>query len=262
MMYSLLPGILVFVFGAALGSFLNVVRYRLPRHMGMVAGRSKCPKCKTTIAWYDNVPILSYVLLGGRCRSCRGRIPATYVVIEALTGLSFLLVWRAFGWPQAVAYWVLASLLIACAGIDFDKRIIPDKLTIPGIMLGVLFSMTLLRGDAVEASLLRSALGILIGGGSLLAVGFLYKLVRKVEGMGGGDVKLMAMVGAFLGFKLALVTIFLGSILGGVVGLVVMRKTSDGMRASVPFGVFLSPAAIVCMIWGNDLIAAYLDLLR
>ncbi len=262
MMHNVLPGIFVFVFGAVLGSFLNVVRYRFPRHMGVAAGRSKCPRCKATIAWYDNVPMLSYALLRGRCRSCRWRIPPTYVVVEAVTGLSFLLVWLAFGWPQAAAYWVLASLLIACAGIDFDKGIIPDKLTIPGIILGVVFSMTVLRGDTVTASLLHSALGILVGGGSLLAVGLSYKLVRKVEGMGGGDIKLMAMVGAFLGFKLALLTIFVGSVVGGIVGLVVMHRTSQGMRASVPFGVFLSPAAIACMIWGNDLIAAYLSLLR
>jgi leader peptidase (prepilin peptidase)/N-methyltransferase len=157
---------------------------------------------------------------------------------------------------------VLASLLIACAGIDFDKGIIPDKLTIPGIVLGVLLSVTVLKEGAVAAALYRSALGMLVGGGSLLAVGLLYKLVRKVEGMGGGDVKMMAMVGAFLGFKLALLTIFVGSVLGGIVGVVVMRRTSEGMRASVPFGVFLSPAAIVCMIWGNGLIAAYLGLLR
>jgi leader peptidase (prepilin peptidase)/N-methyltransferase len=261
-MRELFPGILVFLLGAVLGSFLNVVRYRLPRHMSVAAGRSRCPRCKKTIAWYDNVPILSYVLLRGRCRSCRWKIPLIYPVIEAATGLSFLLIWRAFGWPQAVAYWVLASLVIACAGTDYDRRMIPDKLTIPGMVLGVLFSATLLRGDTLGASLLRSALGILVGGGSLLLVGSAYKLVRKVEGMGGGDVKLMAMVGAFLGFRLALLTIFAGSVLGGIVGLVIMHRTSQGIRASVPFGVFLSPAAIVCMIWGNRLIEAYFGLLR
>ena len=248
--------------GIVLGSFINVVRYRLPKHVSVAAGRSRCPKCKTTIAWYDNVPILSYLLLRGRCRSCGWRIPPAYVIIEAVTGLSFLLVWHEFGWPRSVAYWVLASLLIACAGIDFDKRIIPDKLTIPGIILGIVFSITILRENGLAASLLGSALGILVGGGSLLAVGLFYKVVRRVEGMGGGDVKFMGMVGAFLGFKLALLTIFVGSLIGGIVGLIVMQRTSQGLRASVPFGVFLSPAAIVCMIWGNALIAAYLGLLR
>jgi leader peptidase (prepilin peptidase)/N-methyltransferase len=184
------------------------------------------------------------------------------MIIEAATGLSFLLVWLEFGWPQAAAFWVLVLLLIACAGIDFDKRIIPDKLTFPGIVLGVLFSVTLLKGDSVLGSLGRSGLGMLVGGGSLLFVGLFYKLVRKVEGMGGGDVKLMAMVGAFLGFELALLTIFLGSLIGGIIGLIIMQKSSEGMRTSVPFGVFLSPAAIVSAIWGNDLITAYLDLLR
>lgn len=261
-MTDYLPGILVFVLGCVFGSFLNVVRYRLPRRMGVAAGRSKCPRCKETIAWYDNIPVLSYVVLGGRCRSCKWRIPPTYVVIEAATGIGFLLAWLEFGWPQAVAYWVLVSLLVASAGIDFDKGIIPDKLTLPGIALGVLFSVTLLKGDSAMGSLVRSGLGIAVGGGSLLIVGLFYKLVRKVEGMGGGDVKLMAMVGAFLGFKPALLTIFLGSVVGGIVGVVVMRKSSEGMQASVPFGVFLSPAAVVCMIWADDLIAAYLSFLR
>ena len=257
-----LVGILTFVFGCVLGSFLNVVRYRLPRGMGIAGGRSKCPKCKKTIAWYDNVPVISYVLLRGRCRSCGWRIPATYAVIEIATGLSFVLVWTRFGLPQGAAYWVLASLLIACAGIDFDKGIIPDKLTLPGIVIGLGLSVTLLRaGAGMGEAALRSLLGMLVGGGSLFIVGVLYKVARKVEGMGGGDVKLMAMVGAFLGFRLALLTIFLGSVLGGVVGLAVMRKSGKGMQASVPFGVFLAPAAIVCMIWGSRLIDAYLRLL-
>jgi leader peptidase (prepilin peptidase)/N-methyltransferase len=258
-------GILAFVFGCVVGSFLNVVRYRLPRHMGIAGGRSKCPRCKATIAWYDNIPLVSYSLLGGRCRACNWKIPPTYLVVEAATGLSFLLVWLVWmevGWPHIVAYWVLASLLIASAGIDFDKGIIPDKITLPGVVIGLIFSVTLLGGDTAIGSLRDSALGILVGGGSLLAVGFLYKLIRKVEGMGGGDVKLMAMVGAFLGFKLALLTIFLGSLLGGIIGLFVVRRSSKGMQASVPFGVFLAPAAIASMLWGNALIAAYLSLLR
>jgi leader peptidase (prepilin peptidase)/N-methyltransferase len=255
--------ILVSVLGCVLGSFLNVVRYRVPRHMGIVGGRSRCPGCGKTIAWYDNIPVVSYILLRGRCRSCGWSIPATYVIIEIATGLSFLMVWLELGWPQAVPYWVLVCLLVACAGIDFDRGIIPDRLTLPGIVAGLLFSVTLLRGDAgMDGAAVRSLLGILVGGGTLLVAGLLYKLVRKVEGMGGGDVKLMAMVGAFLGFKLALLTIFVGSVLGGIVGVVLMRKPSEGMRTSVPFGVFLSPAAVICMIWGDRFIAAYLDLLR
>jgi leader peptidase (prepilin peptidase)/N-methyltransferase len=254
-------GITVFVLGCVLGSFLNVVRYRLPRHMGVVAGRSRCPRCKGTIAWYDNIPLVSYLVLRGKCRSCGWKIPPTYLVVEAVTGLAFILVWVAFGWPMSVPYWVLASLLIACAGIDFDKGIIPDRLTIPGIAAGVVFSMTLLKGETVIGALVHSVMGIIVGGGSLLVVGILYKWVRKVEGMGGGDVKLMAMVGAFLGLRLALLTIFLGSLLGGIAGVIVMRRSSKGMQTSVPFGVFLSPAAIVCMLWGNDLIAVYLRLL-
>jgi leader peptidase (prepilin peptidase)/N-methyltransferase len=255
--------VFVVIFGCLLGSFLNVVRYRLPRRKGIVGGRSICPKCKTSIALYDNIPVVSYIVLKGKCRHCAWRIPLTYPIIEIAAGVSFLLVWMQFGWPQAAAYWVLTALLIACAGIDFDRGIIPDRLTLPGIILGIVFSLTLLRGaDPVGEALLRSGLGLVVGGGSLLLVGLLYKVVRKVEGMGGGDVKLMAMVGAFLDFRLALLTIFIGSVLGGIVGIGVMRKSSKGMKASVPFGVFLSPAAIAAMLWGDSLINAYLDLLR
>jgi leader peptidase (prepilin peptidase)/N-methyltransferase len=262
-MDDLLVGVLVVIFGLVLGSFLNVVRYRLPRKMDIVGGRSKCPRCKQTIAWYDNVPVVSYILLRGRCRACSWRIPPTYLVTEVASGLVFLLVWMEFGWPPAIAYWVLSALLIATAGIDFDKGIIPNRLTFPGIVAGLVFSLTLLRGDASFATgLLRSVAGLVAGGGSLLAVGFLYKLLRKVEGIGGGDVKLMAMVGAFLGIKLVLLSIFLGSLAGGIGGLFVMQKSGKGMQTSIPFGVFLSPAAIVCMLWGNRLIEAYVNLIH
>jgi leader peptidase (prepilin peptidase)/N-methyltransferase len=168
----------------------------------------------------------------------------------------------SFPLGQAIAYWILASLLIVCAGIDYDLRIIPDRLTLPGMVLGLVFSVTLLRSGTVQSGLLRSLAGIAAGAGVLIAIALIYKVVRGIEGMGFGDVKLMAMVGAFLGYKAALVTIFLGSLVGGVVGLFLVRRSPQGMKTAVPFGVFLSPAGIFCIFLGERLVDAYLSLMQ
>ncbi len=251
----------VFIFGCAIGSFLNVLRYRLPRNMNIVSERSKCPNCHRTIAWYDNIPVASLLVLRRKCRWCGWRIPWVYLIIEVSTGVAFLLVWLNFPLIEVPAYLVLASLLIVCAGIDYDLRIIPDHLTLPGVVLGLVFSVTLLKRGSVEAGLLRSLLGIAVGGGSLVLLAVAYKFFRRIEGMGGGDIKLMAMVGAFLGWKLSLVTIFLGALTGGIIGVAIARRSSLGMKTAVPFGVFLSPAAVASMLWGNALLREYLNLL-
>jgi leader peptidase (prepilin peptidase)/N-methyltransferase len=254
-----LHSVFVFILGCVIGSFLNVVRYRLPRKTSVAAGRSTCPNCGHVISWYDNIPLVSFIALRGRCRSCGWKIPVTYVVTEIATGLGFLLIWWAFDPAQAIAYWVLAAILIACAGIDHDLGLIPDKLTVPGLVLGLIFSVTLLRAGSPARSLIHSALGMLVGGGSLLAISVIYKKLRRRDGMGGGDVMLMAMVGAFLGYKLALLTIFVASLAGGIAGIFVARRSAKGMLASIRFGVFLSPAALVALLWGEDLIRAYIN---
>jgi leader peptidase (prepilin peptidase)/N-methyltransferase len=254
--------VFAFVFGCVIGSFLNVVRHRLPKKANLVSGRSMCPQCGHVIAWYDNIPVLSFIILRRRCRSCGWRIPWIYPVIEISTGVCFALIWHAFLPGEAVAYWILTSLLIVCAGIDFDLRIIPDKLTLPGVIMGVIFSVTLLAGAGPRAGLLKSLGGIAAGAGVLVGIALIYKVVRGIEGMGFGDVKLMAMVGAFLGYKSALVTIFLGSLVGGIVGIFLMRRSAEGMKTAVPFGVFLSPAAIFCIFYGEGLVDAYLGLLK
>ena len=261
-MERFLFSILVFVFGSAIGSFLTVIRYRLPRKRDFVSGRSRCPGCGARIAWYDNIPIVSFILLGGRCRSCGMGISWEYLITEIATGVCFVLIWLEFAPLQAVAYFVFASILIACAGIDYDFRIIPDRLTLPGTIIGIILSVTLLRGPSAGESFLDSVIGAAVGGGALLGVSLLYRLIRGVEGMGGGDVKLMAMVGAFLGYGLALLTIFIASVGGAVVGLFLSRRAPEGMKAALPFGVFLSPAALICLLWGEDLISAYVALLR
>ena len=257
-----IQGLLVFALGAAVGSFLNVVRYRLPRHMGLVADRSRCPGCNHAISWYDNIPILSFFVLKRHCRWCGWRIPWIYFVIEVSTAIGFLLVWRAFPVSEIAPYWVFVSIAVACAGIDYDLRLIPDRLTLPGLVAGFVFALTLLRDASVESALLHAVLGLAAGGGSLYLISWLYKVVRGVEGMGGGDIKFMAMVGVFLGYKLALLTIFTASVVGGIIGLLLMRRSPDGIRSTVPFGVFLSPAAVFSLIWGERLISAYVSLIR
>jgi leader peptidase (prepilin peptidase)/N-methyltransferase len=254
--------VFAFIFGSAIGSFLNVVRYRLPRKRGFVSGRSKCPGCGARIGWYDNIPIVSFLILGGKCRSCGTGISWEYFITEVATGLCFVLIWLNFPPGRAIAYFVFASILIACAGIDYDFRIIPDRLTLPGTVLGLAFSLTLLRGPSYMDSLFDSVRGAVVGGGVLLAVSMVYKAVRGAEGMGGGDIKLMGMVGAFLGYKMALLTIFIASVGGAVVGLFLSRRAQEGMRAALPFGVFLSPAALISLLWGADIIDAYMALLR
>jgi leader peptidase (prepilin peptidase)/N-methyltransferase len=214
-----LQNLYVFIFGCMVGSFLNVVRHRLPRKQGIAAGRSKCPGCSRVIAWYDNIPLLSYIFQRGRCRSCGWRIPFSYFIMELATGVGFLLIWLAFEPLQAMAYWSLASILVACAGIDRDLGLIPDKLTVPGLILGLVFSVTLLKMGTPGRSLLHSVIGMIVGGGSLYLVSVVYKVVRHQDGMEGGDVMLMAMVGAFLDYKLALITIFVASLAGAIVGL-------------------------------------------
>ncbi len=256
-----LQSLYVFIFGCVVGSFLNVVRYRLPRKKGIVTGRSRCPGCAKTIAWYDNIPLLSYIFLRGKCRSCGWKIPFTYFVMELATGIGFVLIWWAFEPLQAIAYWILASILVACAGIDHDLGLIPDKLTVPGLILGLVFSVTVLSSGTPARSLLHSVIGMVVGGGSLYLVSMMYKLVRHQDGMGGGDVMLMAMVGAFMGYKLALITIFVASVAGAIVGLFVARRSEKGMMATLRFGLFLSPAAIVALLWGNDLLDAYLRMI-
>lgn len=259
--------VFAFLIGCAVGSFLNVVRYRLPRKMDLVYDRSACPGCRSPIAWYDNVPVASFIVLRRKCRRCGWKIPWVYPMIEVATGAAFLLVWLDYAaWGNSAAPAIpgrllLSSLLVACAGIDYDLRLIPDKLTLPGVALGLVLSPTLLVQDSLAASFVQSALGAVVGGGSLLVVALAYKHLRKIEGMGGGDIKLMAMVGAFLGWAPALLTIFAGSLLGGLVGIVLMARSRQGLKTSVPFGVFLAPAAICVMIWGGRLLNWYTGLL-
>jgi leader peptidase (prepilin peptidase)/N-methyltransferase len=241
-----------FVFGLMVGSFLNVVIYRLPLGKSVVKPRSFCPGCGKTIAWYENIPVLSWLVLRGKCRGCGASISLRYPAIELLGGMLAVLAVHLYGdWVNAGFAYAFLMALLAITMIDWDHRVIPDEISLSFIAAGLVWSFF-----NPGLSLISSAAGALAGGGSLWLVGFIYKKVRKTDGMGGGDVKLMAMIGAFLGIGLILPVIVIASLLGSIYGISLIRKGGDGQTA-VAFGSFLAPAAAFCMVFGPAMLAWY-----
>ncbi len=249
--------LLTILIGLVLGSFLNVCIYRLPRDVSIVRPRSGCPSCNQTIAWYDNIPLVSYLFLRGKCRHCGTGIPLRYPLIEAITGLLSWLVYYRFGAGIAYCiYFPYAASLLVVSVIDLDHRIIPDEISLPGILIGVLVAAV-----APITGLVDSLLGLALGGGSLLLVGMAYEAVRKQEGIGGGDIKLLAMIGAFTGWKGVVFTIFGGSLIASIVGITLMLVRRTNGQVPIPFGPFLSGASFLYLLVGDRLIQAYWSLL-
>ena len=245
-----------FLLGAIVGSFLNVCIYRIPAGESIVRPRSRCGSCGSSIKWYQNVPIFSFLALRGRCAACGARISWRYPLVEALTGGLFaLLVFRFGPQPFVPVLMLLVAILVAITFIDLDHQIIPDVISLPGIAIGFLGSFLL-----PWVSWSDSLLGLLLGGGSLYLVAAGYSLFTGKEGMGGGDIKLLAMIGAFLGWKAVLPIVFFSSVFGTLVGVPVMLvKRADG-KLAIPFGPFLSAGAIVYLLWGPLIVRWYLGL--
>ncbi|MCC6849144.1 MAG: prepilin peptidase [Deltaproteobacteria bacterium] len=243
----------VFTFGAIIGSFLNVCIARLPDGRSVARPPSHCPKCRAFLAWYDNVPVLSYLLLAGRCRACHVRISAIYPAVEVLTGALAIALFLRLGPTLAfVGSFAFAAALVVITFIDLDHQIIPDVISLPGIAIGLAFSAVsplVTPGDAL--------LGVLAGGGTLLAVAWTYQKLRGVEGMGGGDVKLLAMIGAFLGWQSIFVTLFVGSVIGSLIGVAMMLYEGADTKLAIPFGPFLAGGALVYLFWGERILAFY-----
>ena len=255
--------VIVFVFGAMVGSFLNVCIGRIPNDESVVSPPSHCPKCKASIAFYDNFPLLSYLWLRGKCRDCHERISPRYFVVELLTGLVALALYSRFGLSYTfVVSFVFAAALIVISFIDLDVRIVPDVISLPGIIFGLVFSVVgyFVFTDAFEIipTPLSSLIGILVGGGFLLATAWIYEKVTGVDGMGGGDIKLLAMIGAFLGWPSIPVTLFVASVLGSVIGVGLMVATGAGRRLALPFAPFLCSGALIYLFYGEALIRFYL----
>ena len=250
------PVLLVFAgaFGAVVGSFLNVLIYRLPLGRSVVWPSSACPHCGRELSWYENVPIVSWLALRARCRTCRASISTRYPLVEALTAVMFVVAWWQYG-PAVlfVSRVAFGCMLIVLFAIDLEHHLLPNAITLPGIVVG--FVLSAVSG---EPGWLSSLIGIVAGGGSLYAIAEIYYRVRHEEGLGMGDVKMLAMIGAFLGWKLALVTLMMASIAGSVVGLLLIVSRRGGMKYALPFGTFLALGAAAAATVGSSALSWYL----
>ena len=248
----------VLFYGLCVGSFLNVCIYRVPISRSIVRPGSACPSCGTPIRWYDNIPVVSYLILMGRCRACKTRVSIRYPAIEALTGGAALVSLYAFGpSPSALVHFLFYSVLITLTFIDIDHRIIPDVISLPGIPLFFLLSIAVPTLSWQDA-----ALGILIGGGSLWLIAWLYERATGKAGMGGGDIKLLGMMGAFIGWKGVLFTVFFSSLTGSVIGLSIMLVQRGNMKMAIPYGPFLAAGGVVYTLFGARLIGWYFGLMN
>jgi leader peptidase (prepilin peptidase)/N-methyltransferase len=232
--------------GLAVGSFLNVCIHRIPRGESLVRPGSRCPRCGYELRWFDNIPVLSYASLLGRCRKCRARISIRYPVVELATLALFVLHGMVLGWtPLLFPRLVFACMLVVLFAIDLEHHLLPNVITLPGIVLGLIASAVLPPG------IVDALVGVLIGGGVLWLIGEAYYRYSGHEGMGGGDVKMLAMIGAFLGWKLVLVTLVLSSIVGSIIGLIVIVVKRGGMKYALPYGTFLALGALVASLVGE-----------
>ena len=239
-------------FGAIVGSFLNVCIYRLPIGKSIVWPASSCTSCGRELSWYENIPVLSYAVLRGRCRTCHAPFSISYPLIEALTAAMFAAAWWYYG-PHVLlaARLVFGCALIVLFAIDLEHQLLPNAITLPGTAVGFLFSVF------AEPGWLASLIGILVGGGSLYGVALAYFYIRHEEGLGMGDVKMLAMIGAFLGWQLTLVTLMMASLSGTIIGLALIVSKRGGMKYALPFGTFLALGAAAAATVGPALLEWY-----
>ena len=251
--------------GSAIGSFLNVCILRWPKSESVVRPRSRCPKCGAMIAWYDNIPLLSFLILGAKCRNCQQSIPWRYPIVEACTAIAFALcVFKLGVTLVGVKYAILSAILITLVATDLEDRILPDEFTLGGALLGLLFSpfvhlerylisvLLPYRWGLTVDSIAESIFGAVVGGGSIWLIAYLYQKYRHKEGLGLGDVKMIVMLGAFLGLRYALQTLILASVLGAVVGMIFIAATKkDSKTYELPFGTFLGATALILVMLGE-----------
>jgi leader peptidase (prepilin peptidase)/N-methyltransferase len=247
----------VAVLGLAIGSFLNVCIHRIPRKGSIVQPASACPNCGYVLRWADNLPVASYLALGGRCRKCKAPISIRYPLVEIITMVIFIAHYFVFGADIVLVPRLLfASALIVLFAIDLEHHLLPNVITLPGILVGLAFSAMLPPG------IVEALLGVLAGGGVLWLVGEAYYRYSGQEGMGGGDVKMLAMIGAFLGWKLVILTLVLSSVVGSIVGLLVIVLRRGSMKYALPYGTFLSLGALVASLAGQQILDWYLGFYR
>lgn len=247
----------VFLVGLVIGSFLNVCIVRLPAGQSVITPRSRCPSCLTPVSWVDNIPVISYIWLGGRCRTCQGHISIRYPLVELMNGIGYMAIVAMFGFtPEAGVYAVFFSALLVVGWIDLDHFIIPDLISVPGIVLGLLASSTVL-----PTGFLNSVIGIVVGGGLLWVLAILSPYLFGKEGLGGGDIKLLAMIGAFLGWQQALLTLMLASLLGALIGIGLLAFKIMERGHYIPFGPFLVFGALVALFFHGDVVHWYIRMM-
>ena len=246
--------IVVFIFGTLLGSFANVCIYRLPQRLSIVFPGSHCPFCQEALRPWQNIPVLSYLMLRGQCAMCKTAISPRYPLIELSNGFLYVFLYHHYHFSvQGLVFALLTTALLIVACIDLVHTIIPDAITLPGIVVGLGSSLWL-----TPVGIRDAILGVVLGGGLFLLMAVLSVVILQREGMGGGDIKLMAMLGAFLGWHAVLVTMFLAAVLGAGVGLALILLRRKGRREPLPFGPFLALGALLAMVWGDTLVAWYL----
>jgi len=253
-MYYGVNDVLIFILGLIVGSFSNVCIYRIPRNESIIYPASHCPKCRSKIKPFDNIPLLSYILLKGRCCNCKSKISLQYPIVEFLTGLTYLTIYLIYGLSiQSLIYIILSSALIIIAFIDLNQQIVPDIISLPGIVIGFIISFFV-----PYISFINSAIGVLVGGGIILIIGMAGSIIFKKEAMGGGDVKLAAMIGAFLGWKYIIISLFLGFFTGALAGIFLIVAKIKSREDMVPFGPFIVLGSFITLLWGEKIISWYL----
>jgi leader peptidase (prepilin peptidase)/N-methyltransferase len=271
--------IVVVIFGLLVGSFLNVCIVRIPRGRSIITPPSHCPRCKEHIRFYDNIPLVSFAVLRGRCRSCGERIPWRYPAVELTNAVLYVMAYREFGLGgETLMVMAICSSLLVITFIDLDHMIIPDAITLPGMLVGLTIaplvmsslndplpfhlSRLLPHAGPYLVGFLNSCIGLLFGAAPLFAIGWVWERLRNIEAMGGGDVKLMGMVGSFLGWKSALLTIMIGALTGSIVGLILILLRRHKAQNVIPFGPFLAAGTLITIFYGFDILNWYLGLLR
>ena len=254
---SFITNSIVFILGTCIGSFLNVCIFRIPKGKSIVFPPSSCMNCGHKLSWWENIPILSYLILRAKCRKCSSAISIQYPIVEFLTGILAFMLFQKYGLTlQFFIYFIFTSALLVITFIDLEHQIIPDIISLPGIAAGLIASIFI-----PAISIVDSIAGILVGGGTLLAVAWGYYLFTKREGMGGGDVKLLAMIGAFLGWKCIPLVIFLSAAAGSIIGIIIIALNHGNRRSAIPYGPFLAAGAVTYLFAGEKLMQWYINLL-
>ncbi len=256
--------IIFFIFGSLIGSFLNVCIYRVPEGRSIVTPSSRCSSCGTPVRFYDNIPILSYIILGGKCRDCKTKLSFQYPFVEFLNGALYVLALYIFGLNSIsvlAVYLIFISALIVIFFIDLEHQIIPNSITLPGIPIALLLGATILPDPFHPSELLgfkSSIIGFIAGGGSFYLIAVIGKAILKKDAMGGGDIKMMAMVGGLLGWKAIILTTFLASLFGSIIGVILIRIKGREWGSKIPFGPYLALGTLISLFWGKDILRWYL----